>query len=80
MSNEPGASSHGHRDSCDANRRSRHECGQTEIKQLHATLGEHDIRGIQGIVNDALTMPLVEGASDLNRALEGLVERQGAVL
>ena len=48
---------------------------EPEIEQLHAARREHDVRGLQIPVHDAVAMRVVERAGDLHRIRKCLVHR-----
>jgi hypothetical protein len=52
---------------------------QSEIQQLRARLGQHDVAGLEIPVHDAGLVRGGEGIRDLNRNLKRLVEWQGAL-
>jgi len=53
---------------------------QPEVQELRARSGQHDVAGLQISMHHALAMSLVQRVSDLDGMLQGLVERQGALL
>ena len=52
---------------------------QSEVEQLDPTPGEHDVGRFQITVRDTAPMRLIQSVGDLDRILQNLVERQGAL-
>src|SRR5262249_59017010 len=53
---------------------------QPEVEQLGTLFRQHDVARFQVAMNDASTVSLVEGISDLHRELERLLEQQRTFL
>ena len=53
------------------------ELRQSEVHDLRAGFGEHDVAGLEVPVHDTLSMRLVEGVGQLNGDLQRLIQRQG---
>ena len=58
----------------------RHRQGQTEVEQLGAALGEHDVGRLQVAMHDAVAMRAGERVADFDPDFQGLLERDGAPL
>ena len=50
--------------------------GQTEVEDLHARGGQHDVRGLQVPMHDALAVRAIERVGDLGAVSQRLVQRQ----
>ena len=59
-----------------AQRRVLDRLGQTEIEQLHARLGDHDVAGLQIAMDDPRFVRAVERLGDLDAIADHLLERQ----
>src|SRR6185295_7946967 len=53
---------------------------QSEVQQLRSGTREKDVSRLEVAMDDAGPMGSVQGASDLNRVLERLIEREGSLL
>ena len=58
----------------------RHRQGQSEVEQLRAALGQHDVARLQVAMHDPVPVGARERVTDFDPDFQGLLERDGALL